>query len=130
MEKEFVNYEIALELKNLGFNEACFVYIYTGDTGNNVDHIIETKPSLAKNHNVDSLCISKPTFSQAFAFFREKYGYDVTIKKCTPSEYKFEIEQLFAEGNNHYFIDFVFKSYKEAELKCLDKLIETVKRKK
>ena len=55
-------------------------------------------------------------------------GYDISIKKCTPSEYKFEIEQLFVEGDNYYFIDFVFKTYEEAELKCLKKLIEIVKK--
>jgi hypothetical protein len=74
--------------------------------------------------------LNAPLYQQAFRFIREKYGYDVSIKKCTPSEYKFEIEQLFVEGNNHYFIDFHFPSHEVAELECLKKLIETVKRKK
>ena len=82
------------------------------------------------NRNVYLLegACSAPTFSQAFRWFREKYGYDISIKKCTPSEYKFEIEQLFVEGDNYYFIDFVFKTYEEAELACLKKLIEIVKK--
>ena len=123
MEKEFVPYEEALALKELGFDESCLATIDQID----FIHIKGTKSSPRGSMMYDT--INCPTFSQAFAFFREKYGYDVTIKKCTPSEFKFEIEQLFAKGNNHYFIDFPFKSHKEAELKCIDKLIETVKRK-
>ena len=123
MEKEFVNYEIALELKELGFNEPCIGFWWNNKDFTEPEFLLEYC-----EHVMDGN-LKRPTFSQTFAFFREKYGYDVTIKKCTPSDYKFEIEQLFAEGNNHYFIDFPFKSHKEAELKCIDKLIETVKRK-
>ena len=118
----FPPYAESVEIKALGFNEeqtTCF--------GN----FINEKLCLGFFH--PSHCtedtILAPTYSQAFDFFREKYGYDVSIKKCTPSEYKFEIEQLFAKGDNDYFIDFAFKSHKEAELKCLNKLIEIVVKK-
>ena len=118
----FPPYAESVEIKALGFNEeqtTCF--------GN----FINEKLCLGFFH--PSHCtedtILAPTYSQAFDFFREKYGYDVTIKKCTPSEYKFEIEQLFVE-NNYYFIDFPFPSYEVAELECLKKLIEIVKREK
>ena len=123
MEKEFIPYEQALALKELGFDEKC-ISVYLTSTKN----FYPVYRPYTNNEQTDE--ILRPLYQQAFTWFREKYGYDVTIKKCTPSEYKFEIEQLFAEGDNHYFIDFVFKSYKEAELKCLNKLIETVKRKK
>ena len=127
MEKEFIPYEQAVALKELAFDEEC-IALYKFKK---FKYKIKDCNGIVDFYNRDGKIISylAPTFSQAFEFFREKYGYDVTIKKCTPSDYKFEIEQLFAEGDNHYFIDFVFKSYKEAELKCIDKLIETVKRK-
>jgi hypothetical protein len=139
MNKEFIPYEQALALKELKFDEPCFVYIYIGDTGNNVDHIIEIKPSLAKNHNLDSLCISKPTFSQAFRWFREKYnldGYmsiDVWNKKTTTYSITGGIEGVI-EATSYgdlYDIDSKdYDTYEEAELECLKKLIKIVKEKK
>jgi hypothetical protein len=144
MEKEFIPYEQALALKELGFDEPCLACV-----GENNEVIIRVGDyrSFSNKKPEDSIerdfynniikdfnsyvndTASAPTFSQAFRWFREKYGYDVTIKKCTPSKYKFEIEQLFVEGDNYYFIDFSFDTYEEAELECLKKLIEIVKRK-
>lgn len=120
MNREFVPYEQALALKELGFEEPCLAYFYTYDDENLLSYDLKIL-----NDNLKT-----PLYRQCFRWFREKYGYDVTIKKCTPSEYKFEIEQLFAEGNNYYFINFTFISYEEAELECLKKLIEIVKEKK
>jgi hypothetical protein len=121
MEKEFIPYEQALALKELGFDEPCLGYF---------DPLYKKLVIWEKEStNSSSNWVSAPTFSQAFRWFREKYGYDVSIKKCTPSEYKFEIEQLFAEGDNYYFIDFSFPSHEVAELECLKKLIKIIKTK-
>ena len=134
MESLFVPYEIALALKELGFDEPCFgKYLSSFQSDWKVYELIlemGMNEEFEDNRNVYLLegACSAPTFSQAFRWFREKYGYDISIKKCTPSEYKFEIEQLFVEGDNYYFIDFVFKTYEEAELACLKKLIEIVKK--
>jgi hypothetical protein len=122
MEKEFIPYEQSLALKELGFEYVSTIFAYD-EAGE-----LYTRSGIPHDFNIRGL-LSAPSFSQAFRWFREKYGYDVTIKKCTPSEYKFEIEQLFVEGNNYYFIDFSFNTYKEAELECLKKLIEIVKNK-
>ena len=124
MIKEFVPYELAVKLKELGFDEKCFCNweeSWSPEPEDEIRMVLTTDQTWLRDG-----WIRAPTFSQAFRWFREKYGYDVTIKKCTPSEYKFEIEQLFVEGNNYYFIDFSFDTYEEAELACLDKLIELV----
>ena len=137
MEKEFIPYEQALALEELGFDEDCFSDYFSF---NNVNQTLEDDIQLILNQeSIDDYCeennlypfhiCSAPLYQQAFRWFREKYGYDVSIKKCTPSEYKFEIEQLFVEGDNYYFIDFSFLSHEEAELKCLKKLIKIVKQK-
>jgi len=122
MEKEFIPYEQSLALKELGFEYVSTIFAYD-EAGE-----LYTRSGIPHDFNIRGL-LSAPSFSQAFRWFREKYGYDVTIKKCTPSEYKFEIEQLFVEGNNYYFIDFSFNTYEEAELECLKKLIEIIKQK-
>jgi hypothetical protein len=122
LESEFVPYEQALALKELGFDEPCFFsyeldYEYFNRAYYN--HI---------NHNSHPKLVSVPLYQQAFQFFREKYRYDVSIKKK-----RFEIEKLeiYGESNpDYYFTDFPFDTYEEAELECLKKLIEIVKRKK
>jgi hypothetical protein len=130
MEKEFIPYEQALALKELGFESP---YPIGGYQGGKVFYYekgelyYDSRPMYSSDAHSGQ--ILAPLYQQAFRWFREKYGYDVTIKKCTPSEYKFEIEQLFVEGNNYYFIDFSFDTYEEAEVACLRKLIEIVKRK-
>jgi hypothetical protein len=143
MKDLFIPYQQALALKELGFNKPCLTYYFSDGVFNDATEeddtlypgdprfYSDTNSSLAKylEDELKYKAIAAPLYQQAFGFFREKYGYCVTIKKCTPSEYKFEIEQLFAEGDNYYFIDFVFKSHKEAELACLEKLIEIVKTK-
>jgi hypothetical protein len=139
LEKEFVPYEEALALKELGFNGPCYKYIYIGDTGINVDHYLEVVPSKARNYNEDSLSISQPTFSQAFRFFREKYWYTALIlcdsfrivKQLSTSK-----TQDFKTGEfspvyitQQYHKEEGLKSYDESELACLKKLIEISKEK-
>ena len=127
MEKEFVLYTEALELKELGFDEPCFG-LY-----DDIDKVFSQIHSMASVHGEEysRLKITKaPTFSQAFRWFREKYGlwfrpdyYDEM------KEYNFQgsIHELgkysaVADIGNH-------KTPEEAELACLKKLIEIVKEK-
>jgi hypothetical protein len=122
----FIPYEQALALKELGFDEPCLGWYLPEifDKGN-IPSVILGSYLIKWNKFGDRL--SAPLYQQAFTFFGEKYGYDVTVKKCTPSEYKFEIEKLFIE-DEYYFNDFPFLSHKEAELECVKKLIEICKR--
>jgi hypothetical protein len=117
IDKEFVPYELALELKQLGFDEPCFKYIYTGDTGNNVNIPCEVVPSSAKNYNEDDLCVSTPTYSQTFRWFRTKFNCHHTInlnKKYVGIAYSSVVNFSVDE----------FNTYEEAELACLKALIE------
>jgi hypothetical protein len=130
---DFLPYELALELKQLGFDEPCFKYIYTGDTGNNVNIPCEVVPSSAKNYNEDDLCVSTPTYSQAFRWFREKHQlihhmYWVYKKKYDGIDWIFHIKGINMINNNVVPHDETrFETYEEAELACLKKLIEIVK---
>ena len=79
MKNEFVSYEMALALKELGFNQPCFTYYY------NVSGKLRTNISI----DIDDIWIPgsikklgitlAPTLSQAFNFFSEKYGLDYSI---------------------------------------------------
>ena len=134
MEKEFVPYELAVKLKELGFNEPCFVYYRTSN---------ENKPTYP-NHGVtqNSLCsngITAPTFSQAFRWFREKHNLHSSIslgvsEKQTRSgleydEYVFVIEGINGLDYDNYRKQKFSKSYEKSQFACLTKLIELVENK-
>ena len=119
-DKEFIPYTQALALKELGFDETCFGY-YLAST------LFISNDIVYNSTNIP--VIKAPTYSQAFRWFRENYGYDISIKKGTMKSYKFEIQKLVYEGDDYLFNDFSFVTYEKAELACLIKLIEIVKRK-
>lgn len=127
MNKEFIPYEQALALKELGFDEPCFGYYEpNGNFGYVESHIIKDMPYLAKNSEWQDLC-SAPTFSQAFRFFREKYG--LRIRNYVFVNYSGGISEGFEIFK--YSKDTIDRvealTYEEAELACLIKLIEIVK---
>ena len=119
-ESLFVPYKIALELKDLGFNEECFA-IY----GKSEGHLFKIHTD--KFDTVDELhFIKAPTFSQAFRFFREKYGLHYIICKNIQMDgygYREVILIPYMEENENT----IFKTYEEAEVECLVKLIEIAK---
>ena len=109
IEKEFIPYELALELKQLGFDEPCFMY-YTD------------KGELYKSNIYG---ISAPIYSQAFRWFREKYDLNNFIYHYAEDDILHIINFAYNINNNIFESD--FKLYEEAELACLRKLIEIVK---
>lgn len=119
MDKEFVLYEQALALKELGFNEPCYAW-----------HVSKTYGLEFGLVHVEELikdAILAPTYSQAFRWFREKYGLCHNIG-CfgTVKENKFHWNLL---GNKPGASYEDVTSYEEAELACLKKLIEITKTK-
>ena len=111
-ESLFVPYKIALELKELGFDEPCFGY--------------RDGCGYLMIKSIPHCVISAPTFSQAFRFFREKYKLSGLIEIGT-QEFSYQVfdnkgnRQLGTEPMNYN------GTYEEAELECLKKLIEIAK---
>jgi hypothetical protein len=120
MNKEFVPYELALELKQLGFDEPCFGVYATKD-----GYVRKS----AFDENGDA-----PTFSQAFRWFRYKYWYTALIL-CDSFQIVMQLstsktlDSKTGEYKNNYSTqtyhkEVGLKSYDESELACLKKLIE------
>jgi hypothetical protein len=128
MTKEFIPYEQALALKELGFDEPCFGYYKpNGELGYIENHILKDFPYLAKNSEWQDL-VAAPTFSQAFRWFREKYNMASFIQRFEGDVFDYEINSdIFKEVTD--FGDGYFDTYEEAELTCLKKLIQIVKNK-
>ena len=146
MNKEFIPYNLALGLKELGFNEPCFGYWKMSDW------LIEEKTRTDEYTHADQLC-SAPTFSQAFRWFREKYQL---VHEISWSKYKggvsfdYDIFSLVLPTDDELgdendiqpdksmetydsLVDKGFRwhesdTYEGAELSCLIKLIEICKK--
>jgi hypothetical protein len=75
MEKEFIPYEQALALKELGFDEPCFGY-YTNQSHLIIDEIASQQGS--------SEITSAPTWQSAFKWFRESdsISYEEAELEC------------------------------------------------
>lgn len=119
MEKEFVTYEQALALKELGFwnqsNKPMAFYYESSSDG-------EIK--LSRNFKISmAVDISAPLIQQAFRFFREKYGLYEYIILDEDNEFYFTIY----ENGSEVIAGYIFFIYEEAEQACLNKLIEIAK---
>ena len=129
IKKEFVEYEEALVLRQMGFNEPCFGYY-------NEEYLDGTNPqpiSLVIEYNKRSsnvfYMIPAPLYQQAFKWFRTKHNLDIIIPPCGDSNLKtigYFYEIMMGENTPNIESE-DFKTYEEAELACLKKLIEITK---
>ena len=125
MEKEFVPYELAVKLKELGFDEECFGY-YT-----ELEDFV-MRPHLRQQDCIEGKFLA-PTWQSAFRWFREKYEIEAT----TSCFYSKRLDIPYEERQYHCHVirngltskGPRYKTYEEAELACLDKLIELAKNK-
>jgi len=116
MEKEFVTYEQALALKELGFDDECCGYY-----SDNILYIYEIE-----NKNLCNGAIVCALKQQVFRWFREKRnligliesGYDNGINMFS---------YVIWRGSFDNWIDIYWDTYEEAENACIDKLIEITK---
>ena len=117
MEKQFIPYEQALELKSLGFDQPCLKY------WNGIGEYFDQKDWF--DWNQSEMFVSIPLYQQAFSFFREKYElyHEISYGGRKGEYHAFVREYVYGNNRNS---PSVF-SYEEAELECLIKLIEIVK---
>jgi hypothetical protein len=121
MEKEFITYEQALALKELGFDEPCFMTYLNGK----LDKEIFLFNHSIRSHSTQEF-ISAPLYQQVFRWFREKHNLHNGIYPYY-DEYEFQIKDFRLPTNTP--INGGLMKYEEAELACLIKLIEIVKSK-
>jgi hypothetical protein len=129
---EFIPYEQALALKELGFDEECVAYYHTTLSSSGVDLIIGKTPNrfyhlIRIPEHFDTLA---PLYQQAFRWFREKYGIMYTVHNNIEN-WKNTFHGAYSKINSNYESDYTddYATYEEAELACLKKLIEIVKNK-
>ena len=123
MKKEFVTYEQAFTLKELGFDEKCFCYF---------DNEKELRTCIGlnnwNNHEGFPLFVSALLKQQVFRFFREKFGWYANLSSWIhePELGTYHEYEIYGTPNSaHGWTP--FKTYEEAENACIDKLIEIAK---
>ena len=130
MEKEFIPYEQALALKELGFDNTC--HAYYSQYRNKDIHLKDL--GLCNRLGISEENVLAPLYQQAFRWFREKYNLHQDISTFV---WDYDKEQLgfslrtylnplntTTEKKVH---PEVYETYEEAELACLIKLIEIVR---
>jgi hypothetical protein len=142
MDKDFIPYKQALELKELGFDEKCMMYYsnsLSGYTLQSTDYSYSNSHWMFNaNDNKDRhLMCAAPLYQQAFRWFREKYNifhsiYPIGISTGGKESYRWRWAAPAIIGEDIIYTDksdLGFLTYEEAELACLKKLIEIVKKK-
>lgn len=119
MKEQFVPYELAVKLKELGFDEECFASI---DSLSKTPYI-PSKGGLYKNS--DGYILACPLWQQAFDWLWNKYSVWSTITPFNPNKNIWEII-IYYKVNSEYNDDTecLTMSYEEARKACLEKLIE------
>jgi len=124
MNKEFVPYELAVKLKQLGFDKPCF---FAFDNCSHPMRCSDLRTNEQKfdgvNYNSSSYT-SQPSFSQAFRWFREK-GFLISFSSHDASTHDFYTKWSPEKS----ILSDTYDTYEEAELACLEKLIEILERK-
>lgn len=114
MNKEFIPYEQALELKELGFNEKCAAHYLDEDD-------LELKWEIYRNLSIDTYnCLQAPTYRQAFRFFREKYNLRYSIGNTNIAVVHYLGTTQLLQDND---------SYEAAELATIKFFIDVAKQK-
>ena len=125
---DIVPYNAALMLKELGFDEQCFfnyrkvtVTDYkTGDSSESIIYLDKMNFTMNYNESNNEHDASAPMFSQAFRWFREKYGVYMHPKK-------FDVDKWWVEWGD--WNSPIFETYEEVEESILQKMIEIAKNK-
>jgi len=126
MNKEFVTYEQALALKELGFDEPCWAWWHIEDCDTRFCYSEQRSPII---NSRETEVVGLPTYSQAFRWFREKHNLfsEIQMDRTTEPKFCFVIFKYEHFGNyEKVAVDewYLYRTYEEAEQVCLTKLIE------
>jgi hypothetical protein len=115
IESNFVPYQIALDMKSIGFDEPCLGWWFTDEK-----MLIIEKSTKSTSENI----VQAPLYQQAFKWFREKYDLFGVVEGKGYDHKKYYIYSI--NGKWHPSQP-GFDKPEEAELACLNKLIEICK---
>ena len=136
MIKDFISFKQALALKELGFTDACYKMSQHRKSceerdqpgGCQLNNIQCQYPDCTIDNTIEP--IGLPLFQQAFRWFREKHNLVAYPSICSNSTWSAWFMGIPYNPEDGIMNDIDgFTTYEEAELACLNKLIEIVKQK-
>jgi hypothetical protein len=124
MDKYFVPYQPSLDMKLIEFDEPCLGLYH-------IDGTFYSTSCKSHEQYHGQICLA-PLYQQAFDWFMEKHNLFgcVDLHTSMPSHWYFRIDDIIANDYVYHSEDelfFNFKTYKEAQIACLNKLIQIVK---
>ena len=133
MKEQFVTYEIALSLKELGFDEECLVYfnndkyrdlICTCENGMDGDFTVH-------HYSGD---VNAPLWQQVIDWFRETYKINILIAPIYSSEnlkgYVFNFGLITMDNLSEVFKNGKFETFYKAQEQAILKAIELCQKEK
>jgi hypothetical protein len=139
MKEHFVNYNQALALKELGFNEKCFAAYrdseWIGHDGPNSRYFHAQLFSNSMFDDDQQEYCSAPLKSQVFKWFRDEHNIVHTVYS-NASGYIWELHYNKERGGTHICdseesgdceLSGMFTTYEGAESACIDNLIQIIK---
>ena len=141
MTTEFITYEQSLALKELGFDEPCFGRYYYKESYpmlNPQSEETELVFEFSQYIKQTEATILSPLYQQAFRWFREKHNLRGFIGfRSNTKQFDYHIYDMSLSGKEYvkqrtmeaFNKDPKVGTYEEAELECLNTLIQIVKNK-
>lgn len=118
MKEQFLEYEDALALRELGFDEPCFGHWVDGTLDLITRNINDYPPMYVE-------VVKAPLYQQAFKWFREKYQLHSTITSVSQESWQWHITKPGESLGKLYDEDFY--TYEEAQQACIKQLIKLAK---
>lgn len=128
MNEEFIPYEEALVLKELGFEQSNCYGEYRQWDGCKPWLNIYQDWSPEDSEQYTKEC-EAPLYQQVFRWFREKHDLYIEMFVDDDKTFGFMISYFIEKSRGDKPIQRRYASYKEAELACIKKLIEITKSK-
>lgn len=140
MKDLFVSYDLAITLQQLGFDKPCLANYYTFGDGRARDKKYgQTEPELFIDESLEEReeelrmyayhVVGVPLFQQVFQWFREEH--DMTfffMPTGKPVKWGYVIPSCYLEDKNGKAK--TYDTYREAEIQCIQSLIDILKQKK
>jgi hypothetical protein len=132
MNNEFVSYEIALKLKELGFDEPCFTYYYEINSNLRTHLVVDINNAWTYSGNTNFGFTLAPLYQQVFKWLRNKYGIDFSVLTTYSRYNENTIKQYSGVIDNKTMYTNVgfYDNYEEAELAGLQKMIKIIENQK
>lgn len=156
IDEEYVPYEESLSLKEIGFDEPC-ISVFRGKSpyydkmisGYESDIVRDTE--FSKNSEFDSIFVTnksnpnwwltRPTYRQTFKWFRDEHQlfHEIQVDQTTEPKFCFTIAKFVGNPKDLTEREWcwenipndetwgLYRTYEEAELACLKKMITIIK---